>query len=89
MDHNISLEQMIKAMKLMKCDKASGTSLIIASGEEGAQQIRDPIQGIIRSKQIPTDRKEITIVSLYKGRVSLSNEEIIKASSCLTRLWRY
>ena len=43
---HIPLEQMIKAIKLMKCAKAAGTSLIVperlkACGDEGIQQICD------------------------------------------------
>ncbi len=69
----ISLEQVLKAIKSMKCGKAAGTSLIIAemlkaSGVEGAQLIRDLIEAIIHYGKIPTDWEESIIVSLYKGK---------------------
>ena len=70
--HN-PLELVIKAIKLMKCGKAAGTSLIVAemlkvSEVEGTQQIRDLIEDIIHFGKIPTEWEESIIVSLYKGK---------------------
>ena len=63
----------IKAIKLMKCGKVAGTSLIVAemlkaSGVEGAQQIRDLIEDIIHFGKIPTELEESIIISLYKDK---------------------
>ena len=68
----IPLELVIKAIKLMKCGKAAGTSLIRAemlkaSGVEGAQQIRDLIEDIIHFRKIPNEWEESIIISFYKG----------------------
>ena len=57
---SIPLELVIKAIKLMKCDKAVGTSLILAEmlkayGVERAQHIRDLIENIILFGKIPTE----------------------------------
>ena len=70
---HIPLELVIMAIKLMKCGKVVGTSLIVAemlkaSGVEGAQQIRDLIMDIIHFGKIPTKCEENTMVSLYKGK---------------------
>ena len=70
---HIPLELVIKAIKLMKCDKAAGTSQIIAemltaSGVEGAQQIQDLIEDIIHFRKISTEWEESIIVSLNKGK---------------------
>ena len=66
-------ELIINTIKLRKCDKDTGTSLIVAemlkaSGVERAQQIRDLIEVIIHFGKIPTEREESIIVSLYKGK---------------------
>ena len=70
---HIPLELVIKAIKLMKCGEAAGTSRIIAemlkaSGVEGAQQIPDVIMDIIHLGKIPTEWEESIIISLYKGK---------------------
>ena len=70
---HVPLELVIKVIKLMKCSKDAGTSLIVAemlktSGLEGAQQIRDLIEEIIHFEKIPTEWEENVIVSLYKGK---------------------
>ena len=76
---HIPLELMIKAIKLMKCGKAAGTSLIVAamlkaSGVEGTRQVRDLIKDIIHFREIPTEWENI-IVSLHKGKgVALEGE---------------
>ena len=69
----IPLELVTRAIKLMKCGKAAGTSLIVAemlkaSGVKGAQLIRDLIEDIIHCGKIPTEWEESTIISLYKGK---------------------
>ena len=70
----IPLELVSKAIKLMKCCKAAGTSLIIAemlkaSGIEQAQQIHHLDDNIIiHLGKIPTEWEESIIVSLYKGK---------------------
>ena len=69
----IPLELMIKAIKLMKCGKAAGTSLIIdgmlkASGAEGAWQVRDLVEDIIHLGKIPTEWEDSIIVSLYNDK---------------------
>ena len=70
---HIPLELVIKAMKLMKCCKAAGASMIVvemlkASGVGGAQQIRDLIEDIIHFGKIPAEWEESIIVSLCKGK---------------------
>ena len=57
---HIPLELVIRAIKLMKCGKAAGTSLIVAAmlkapGDEGAQQMRDLIEDIIHFGNISTE----------------------------------
>ena len=57
---HIPLELVIVAIKLMKCGRAAGTSLIEGemlkvSGVKGAQQIRDLIEDIVRFGEIPTE----------------------------------
>ena len=70
---NIPLELVIKAIKLMKCGKTTGTSMIVAemlkaSGVEGAQQIRDLIKDIIHFRKIPIEWEESITVSFYNGK---------------------
>ena len=66
---HIPPELVINAIKLMKCGKAAGTSLIVAdmlkaSGVEGTPQIRVLIDDIIHFGKIPTEWEESIIVSL-------------------------
>ena len=70
---HIPPELVIKAIKLMKCGKAAGTSLIVAemlkaSGVEGAQQIRDLIEDVIHLGKISAEWEESSIISLYRGK---------------------
>ena len=58
------LELVIKAIKLMKCGKAAGTSVIVAemlkaSGVEGAQQIRDLITDTIPFWEFPYPNSKV------------------------------
>ena len=69
----IPLELVIKAIKLMKCGKATATFLIVAemlkaSGVEGAWQIRYLIEDIIYFGKIPSEWEESIIVSLKTGK---------------------
>ena len=69
---HIRIELVIKVIKLMKCGKAAGTSLIIAemlkaSGVERVQQMRDLINDIIHFRKIPTEWEESIIISLCNG----------------------
>ena len=66
-------ELVIEAIKLMKCGKASCTSLVVTellktSGVVGARQSRDRIEDIIHFGKIPTGWEESIIVSHYKGK---------------------
>ena len=70
---DITLEQVIKAIRDMKVGKAAGPSQLVAemlkaSGETGAVLIRDLVTSIARDGKIPSDWEESFIVSLYKGK---------------------
>ena len=83
-------ELMINAIKLRKCDKDAGTSLIVAemlkaSGVEGAQQIRDLIEDSIHFAKIPTQTGRVSSSSSTRAMTSPLSEEIIEAPDCWIR----
>ena len=64
---------LIKAIKMMECDKAASTYLMVAeilkaSGDEMPQQIFDLITDIIHSGKISTEWEVSTTVYLYNGK---------------------
>jgi hypothetical protein len=70
---DITLEQVIQAIRDMKVGKAAGPSQLVAemlkaSGETGAVLIRDLVTSIARDGKIPSDWEQSFIVSLYKGK---------------------